>query len=94
MGVSNDRTPKEADMPATPLSPDEALMSKEKGNGDIPIQESRIEGEEPQYPQGYNLIFLSLGMMAVVLMVAIDNYILGNHPVPSIFSLPWTKTHL
>ena len=33
---------------------------------------------EPQYPTGYVLVFLSLGMMAVVLMVALDNYILGN----------------
>ena len=30
------------------------------------------------YPKGFVLVSLTLGMMGVVLMVALDNYILGN----------------
>ena len=49
---------------ATPLS-DEALVSRDG------------EEEDMQYPKGMSLFMLTLGMMAVVLMVALDNYILG-----------------
>ena len=42
----------------------------------------RDDEEDMQYPKGMSLFMLTLGMMAVVLMVALDNYILGPfHPL-------------
>lgn len=40
--------------------------------------------DEKCYPRGARLSFLSAGLMAVVLIVAIDNYILGSSPCPDI----------
>lgn len=36
------------------------------------------EDDGAPYPKGFVLISLTLGMMGAVLMVALDNYILGN----------------
>ena len=57
------------------LSPGQDALN-EKNGGDL------LDAEEDQngYPSGVRLLFLTLGLMAVVLMVALDNYILGLLP--------------
>ena len=39
--------------------------------------------DEDKYPSGIRLVFLTSGLMAVTLMVALDNYILGLLPITS-----------
>lgn len=43
-------------------------------------QQDEKQNQDPVYPTGVRLAILTLGMMAVVLMVALDNYILGTCP--------------
>ena len=39
-----------------------------------------VKEDQDRYPSGVRLLFLTFGLMAVVLMVALDNYILGLLP--------------
>lgn len=50
------------------------------GEGDL----LDVKEDEDRYPSGIRLLFLTLGLMAVVLMVALDNYILGLLPIISL----------
>lgn len=39
-------------------------------------EESQAEvGNRPQYPRGFKFALLTIGLMAVVLVIALDNYI-------------------
>lgn len=49
-------------------------MSSEKNSGDDTLE---TQEDDSRYPSGIRLVFLTSGLMAVVLMVALDNYILG-----------------
>ena len=51
---------------------------------DVAQATEQVEGEDTidnddshEYPSGARLLIVTVGMMAVVLMVALDNYILG-----------------
>lgn len=51
-----------------------ATMAKFEGNtGDDHAERE----DENQYPRGFTFVLLTIGLMAVVLVVAIDNYIIG-----------------
>lgn len=62
----------------------EADMLKEKGvcdeptpDGMFPLQSSSRRREiEKEYPRGISFILLTVGLMAVVLVLALDNYII------------------
>ena len=53
-----------------------------------------VKGEDPidkedsrEYPSGVRLLIVIVGMMAVILMVALDNYILGQLKRPRLLGL-------
>lgn len=54
-------------------------MPDKSGEGEL----LDVMGDEDRYPSGIRLLFLTLGLMAVV-MVALDNYILGLLPFISL----------
>lgn len=42
-------------------------------------EESQAEfGNRPQYPRGFKFALLTIGLMAVVLVLALDNYIISE----------------
>lgn len=46
------------------------------------VREDQLEEESVvSYPKGLRLVTMTLGIMACVLMVALDNYILGPSPI-------------
>ena len=54
---------------------------------DMGISESEdtdSKGNQVKYPSGIRLLSLTLGLQGVVLMVALDNYILGMQSLPSL----------
>lgn len=56
---------------------------------DVPNKSSggnllEVKGDDIEYPSGIRLLLLTFGLMAVVLMVALDNYILGPLIVTSL----------
>lgn len=56
---------------------------------DVPHKSSEgdspdVPEDEVQYPSGVRLLLLTFGLMAVVLMVALDNYILGLRSITSL----------
>lgn len=67
-------------------SPKEVKLSS---NQDVPHKCSGDDSldfkeDEVQYPSGTRLLFLTFGLMATVLMVALDNYILGLQSITSL----------
>lgn len=61
-------------------STDAATMAKFEGDtGD----EHAEREDENQYPRGFTFVLLTIGLMAVVLVVAIDNYIIGAFEICS-----------
>ena len=69
-------SPKEAE-----VTPGQDVPDKRSGGDSLDVKE-----DEVQYPSGIRLLFLTFGLMAVVLIVALDNYIIGL--LLSITSLP------
>ena len=54
---------------------------------DMGISESEdtdSKGNQVKYPSGVRLLSLTLGLQGIVLMVALDNYILGMQSLPSL----------
>lgn len=64
-----------------PVFDEEAAQSKPEtetpGKHDSDMDKDRDEDLDIDYPKGLYLVTLTLGLMAFVLMVALDNYILG-----------------
>ena len=61
------------------VSSGQDVPDKSSGGDSLGVKEDRV-----QYPTGIRLLFLTFGLMAVVLMVALDNYILGLLPITSL----------
>ena len=40
--------------------------------------EDQISKEEDEYPRGFTFLLLTVGLMVVVLVLALDNYIIGS----------------
>lgn len=78
-----------------PGDPEKALQDKAaksleevgvSSSQDVPLGNDSLDvkDDEVQYPSGIRLIFLTIGLMAVVLIVALDNYILGLLSITSL----------
>jgi hypothetical protein len=61
-------SPKEVEASSSQDVPD-------KSSGGVSLDK---KDDEDQYPTGIRLLLMTFGLMAVVLMVALDNYILGS----------------
>lgn len=84
-----------------PGDPEEAMQDKASHSPkeveasscqDVPDKSSEgvsLDDKEDkiQYPTGIRLLFLTFGLMAVVLMVALDNYILGSPSITTVNSV-------
>jgi len=55
--------------------PSQKVFGESTGDDSLKVKEG--DGDDDQYPTPIRLTFLTFGLMAVVLMVALDNYILG-----------------
>lgn len=63
-----------ATMPTATLND---TATEAKLEGDIKEQDAEPEDDQAQYPRGVTFVLLTIGLMAVVLVVAMDNYIIG-----------------
>ena len=61
------------------VSSGQDVPDKSSGGDSLDVKEDKV-----QYPTGIRLLFLTFGLMAVVLMVALDNYILGLLSITSL----------
>ena len=83
LGVTQEMKPGESEtgfqneIPASPKNTQDSAIQQESNNtsGDELLN---AEENDEQYPSRIRLTFLTFGLMAVVLMVALDNYILGT----------------
>lgn len=55
------------------------VPAKSSGGSSLDVKEDDV-----RYPSGTRLLFLTFGLMTVVLMVALDNYILGLLSITSL----------
>lgn len=75
----------------------EEIASKKEisddGNGPIPGNGSSLESNlqklesEEEYPSGLSFILLTIGLMAVVLVLALDNYIISESQAATLILL-------
>lgn len=48
--------------------------------------EDAISEEEDEYPRGFTFLLLTVGLMVVVLVLALDNYIIGSSAVTFVYT--------
>ena len=66
-------------MAATALQDVSSMNDATKSNVEREIEKSDVGQEiENQYPHGFTFVLLTIGLMAVVLVLGLDNYIIGK----------------
>ncbi len=88
LGTSTEREGNETSVSAHNPGVEAVQMSSEKNSGDDTLETQEIDS---RYPSGIRLVFLTSGLVAVVLLVALDNYILGvlfRHFIQDIDAIP------
>ena len=70
------------------ISQDVELNAVTQATEEVKAEDSIDKEDNREYPSGVRLLIVTVGMMAVILMVALDNYILGQLKRPRLLNQP------